>query len=84
MGSSRCRFWKFAEEPAEYYGLKQIEHELQDCGDENADLPAQNVVMSKHSLAPLLMKHVQVDWNKRELIDVHAVVSCISNLLSNE
>jgi hypothetical protein len=28
----------FSEEPAEYYDLKQIEHELHDSGDENADL----------------------------------------------
>jgi hypothetical protein len=31
----------FSEEPVEYYGLKQMERELQDCGDENADLPAE-------------------------------------------
>jgi hypothetical protein len=26
----------FSEEPAERYGLKQIAHDLHDCGDENA------------------------------------------------
>jgi hypothetical protein len=73
-----------SEEPAEYYGLKQIEHELQDCGGENADLPAENVVNTKFSVAALLMKHVEVDWSRRELVDANAVVTFISDLLSNE
>jgi hypothetical protein len=55
-----------SEEPAEYYGLKQMEHEPQDCGDENADLPAENVVNTKFSVAPLLTKHVEVDCSRRE------------------
>jgi hypothetical protein len=74
----------FSEEPAEFYGLKQMEHELHDCGDENADLPSKNVVKTKFSVATLLMKHVEVDWRRRELVDVNAVVSLISDLRSNE
>jgi hypothetical protein len=70
----------FSEEPAEYYGLKQIVHELHDCDDEDADLPAENTLKSKYNLAPLLMKHVQVDWKRWELVDVQAVVKCISQL----
>jgi hypothetical protein len=68
----------------QYYGLKQIEHELHDSGDENVDLIAENVVTTKLSVAPLLMKHVEVDWTQRELVDANAVVSFISELLSNE
>jgi hypothetical protein len=74
----------FSEEPAEYYGLKQVEHELHDCGDKNADLPVENVIKTEFNLAPLLMKHVEVDWRRRELVDVNAVVSLISDLRSNE
>jgi hypothetical protein len=74
----------FSEEPAEYYGLKQMEHELQDCGDDNADLPSENLLKSKFSVAPLLLKHVEVDWRKRELVDAKTVVSFISDLLSKE
>jgi hypothetical protein len=72
------------EEPAECYGLKQMDHELHDCGDENADLPAEHVVGTKFSVAPLLMKHVEVDWRRRELVYANAVVSLISDLRSNE
>jgi hypothetical protein len=53
----------FSEEPAGYYGLTQMEHELHDCGDENADLPGENVVKTNFSVT-LLMKHVEVDWRK--------------------
>jgi hypothetical protein len=74
----------FSEEHAEYYGLKLMEHELQDCDDENADLPAENLVNTKFSVAPLLMKHVEVDWSRRELVDANALVIFISDLLSNE
>jgi hypothetical protein len=74
----------FSEEPAEYDGLKQMDHELHDCGDENADLPAENVVKTKFSVATLLMKHVEVDWRRRQLVDVNVVVSLISDLRSNE
>jgi hypothetical protein len=73
----------FSEEPAEYYGLKQMEHDLCDCGDENADLPADNVVKTKFSVAPLLMKHVQVGWRRKELVDVNDVLRLISDLRSN-
>jgi hypothetical protein len=52
----------FSEEPAEYYGLKQMEHDLQDCDDDNADLPSEIVVKSKFSVEPLLLKHVEVEW----------------------
>jgi hypothetical protein len=68
----------------EYYCLKQMEHELQVCGDENAYLPAENVVNTKFSVAPLLMKHVEVDWSRRELVDANAVGTFISDLLSNK
>jgi hypothetical protein len=50
----------FSEEPAEYYGLKQMEHDLHDRGHENVDLPAENVVQTKFSVEP--MKQVEVDW----------------------
>jgi hypothetical protein len=46
-----------SEEPAEYYSLKQMEQELHDSSDENTDLSAENVVTTKFSAAPLLMKH---------------------------
>jgi hypothetical protein len=52
----------FSEEPAVYLGLKQMEHALHDCDDENSGLPAENVVKTKFSVAPLLMKQVEVDW----------------------
>jgi hypothetical protein len=58
-----------------------MEYELHDCGDESAYLPAENVVKSKFTEAPLLMKHVEVDWRRRELMDVRAVVSSISTVL---
>jgi hypothetical protein len=72
------------EEPAEYDGLKQMGHELHDCGDENADLPAENVAKIKFSVATFLMKHVEMDGRRRQLVDVNAVVSLISDLRSNE
>jgi hypothetical protein len=50
----------YSEEPAEYYVLKQMEHELHDSGDENADLSAENVVTTKFGVAPLLMKRSSV------------------------
>jgi hypothetical protein len=65
------------EEPAEYDGLHA-------CGDENADLPAENVVKTKFSVAAHLMKHVEMDGRRRQLMDVNAVVSLISDLRSNE
>jgi hypothetical protein len=71
----------FSEKPAGFYSLKQMEHELQDCGDENADLPAESVVNTKFSVAPLLMKHVEVHWSRRELVYANAVVTFISDLL---
>jgi hypothetical protein len=74
----------FSEEPAHYYDLQQMEHELHDCGDENADLPAENVVKTKFTVATLLMKHVEVDWRRKQLVDVNAVLSLISDLRSNE
>jgi hypothetical protein len=74
----------FSEEPAEYYRLKLMEHELHDSDDENADLSAEKVVTTKFSVAPLLMKHVEADWRRSELVDANAVVSFISDLLSNE
>jgi cytochrome b len=76
----------FSEEPSEfkYDGLEQMEHEQHDCGDENADLQAENVVKTKFSVATLLMKHVEVDWRRRQLVDVNGVVSLISHLRSNE
>jgi hypothetical protein len=61
-----------------------MEHELHDCGDEIADLPAENVVKTNFSVATLLMKHVDVDWRRRQFLDVNAVVSLISDLRSNE
>jgi hypothetical protein len=73
-----------SEEPAEYNGLNQMEHELHDCADENADVPAENVVQNKFCVAPLLMTHVEVDWRRRELVDVNAMVSLISDLRLNE
>jgi hypothetical protein len=76
--------WLFSEEPAEYYGLKQMEYELHDCGDESADLPSENVDKTKFSVATLLMKHAEVDWRRRELVDGNAVVTLISDLRSNE
>jgi hypothetical protein len=60
-----------------------MEHEVYDCGDENADLPADNVVKTKFSVAPLLMKHVQVYWRRKELVDVNDVLRLISDR-SNE
>jgi hypothetical protein len=74
----------FSEEPADYYGLNQMEHELHDCGEENADMPAKNVVQTKFCVAPIIMKHVEVDWRRRKLVDVNAMVSLTSDLLSNE
>jgi hypothetical protein len=73
-----------SEAPAENYVLKQMEHELHDYGDENAELSGESVVSTNFSVAPLLMKHVEVYWRRRELVDANAVVSFISDLLSNE
>jgi hypothetical protein len=74
----------FSEESAEYYGMKQMEHELHHSGDEYADLSAENVVSTKLSVAPLRMKRVEVDRRRGELVDAKAVVSFIPDLLSNE
>jgi hypothetical protein len=76
--------WCFLNRPAEYYGLKQMEHEMHDSGDENADLSAESVVTTKCSVASLRMKHVELDWRRRELVNANAVLSFISYLLSNE
>jgi hypothetical protein len=59
-------------------------YDVHDCGDENADLPAENVVKTTFSEATLLMKHVEMDWRRRQLVDVNAVLSLISDLRSNE
>jgi hypothetical protein len=61
-----------------------MEHKLHDCGDENAKLPAENDVKSKFSLAPVIIRHVEVDWRRREWVDVSAVASFISDLRPNE
>jgi hypothetical protein len=59
-----------------------MEHALHDSGDESADLSAGTVLTTKFSVAPLPMKHVEVDRRRRGLVDANAVVSFISDLLS--
>jgi hypothetical protein len=57
---------------------------MHERGGENSDLPAEKFVQNKCIAEPMRMKHVEVDWRRRELMDVHALVNCISRLLGNE
>ena len=73
----------FSDEPKEYYGLRETEHEYYECEDENADIVDETEKKSKYTVAPLLMKGFQVDWSTRSLQDAESVLRCIKGLMDD-
>jgi hypothetical protein len=74
----------FCEKPSEYYGLQSAEHECYECDVEISMVSNDEPSKSSHVVAPLIVRGVEVDWEKRELANVGTVLSCIRELLDAE
>jgi hypothetical protein len=49
--------------------------------DDVADVIEEQGQQPKHTVAPLIMKGVEIDWDNRVLTNQDAVLNCISELL---
>ena len=52
-----------------------------ECQHDNADVEQEEPKKSSHTVAPLLMRGVEVDWKNRVLVDISSVQDCIEELL---